>query len=178
MKKSILTALLSIIFSLFLVCSSNAQEYGKLYRKAQADSLYGPVKFSVSIPTANLQKMLKMTSKLILFKYNGSKFFIADNNKKALSINNAVIGQDTELKSTDLGQSTELNNTDLSLDGGTTVQATLDSPMRAFSITKVQELITTGTSPVTVIEQRESVLSITNGAVTLEMGAVCPPFCN
>lgn len=160
MKKSTLITLLSLFFSLFLFCSTNAQEYGKLFRKSQADSLYGPVKYSMQVPTANLQKLLKMTKKVILFKYNGGRFFVTDNNRRTLSLTST---------STEFSQQSE---------AATTVEATLDSPMKSFSVSKVQELIDNGQSSVTVIEQREGVLSITNGAVTLEMGAICPPFCN
>lgn len=46
-----------------------------------------------------------------------------------------------------------------------------------YSVAIVQELLNTGGSPVTFIEKREKVLTITNGEDTLEYSNLCPPFC-
>lgn len=46
-----------------------------------------------------------------------------------------------------------------------------------FSVSIVKELITKGGSTETYIENRKNVLTITNGAYTLEMALACPPFC-
>lgn len=46
-----------------------------------------------------------------------------------------------------------------------------------FSTSIVQDLLNNGNSPVTYIEQRKEVLTITNGNYTLEYSWICPPVC-
>lgn len=46
-----------------------------------------------------------------------------------------------------------------------------------YAVSVVQELLNDGGSSVTFVEQREKVLTITNGEDTLEYSVVCPPFC-
>lgn len=47
-----------------------------------------------------------------------------------------------------------------------------------FSTSKIKELVDTGRSDETIIERRENVLTISNGAITLEYGVHCPPYCD
>lgn len=46
-----------------------------------------------------------------------------------------------------------------------------------YSKVIVQQLLEAGSSPVTYIEKRENVLTVTNGSSTLEFAWLCPPFC-
>lgn len=46
-----------------------------------------------------------------------------------------------------------------------------------YAVSVVQELLNDGGSSVTFVEQREKVLTITNGEDTLEYSFVCPPYC-
>lgn len=46
-----------------------------------------------------------------------------------------------------------------------------------YSIQVVNELLTKGNKPITTVEKRESVLTITNGNFTLEFAWLCPPLC-
>ena len=46
-----------------------------------------------------------------------------------------------------------------------------------FSTLIVQELLSRGSNPTTYIEQREKVLTISNGNITLEYSWICPPIC-
>lgn len=41
----------------------------------------------------------------------------------------------------------------------------------------VIELLQKGRSEITVVEQRSSTITITNGLYTLEFGSDCPPWC-
>jgi hypothetical protein len=160
MKKNIILPLLSILFLLILVSSDFAQEtdaqfnsesatapvIGKIYRKTQADSLYGPVLFSYEIPTEQLKGMLNKTYKYIMFKFDKDKFLITDNKRNVMNFSNAAVSADETLK--------------------------------VYSVSKVQELIKLGLGPVTKIEKRANVTSITNEAYTLEFASGCPPFCD
>ena len=46
-----------------------------------------------------------------------------------------------------------------------------------YSTSVVNELLKLGASAQVFIEQRGSVLTISNGAYTMEMATMCPPFC-
>jgi len=46
-----------------------------------------------------------------------------------------------------------------------------------YSTSIIQELLNNGNTPVTYIEQRKEVLTITNGDFTLEYSWICPPYC-
>jgi hypothetical protein len=48
----------------------------------------------------------------------------------------------------------------------------------AYTISIVQELLSKGNEPITFIEKRNDVLTITNGNYTLEYSWICPPFCH
>ncbi len=47
-----------------------------------------------------------------------------------------------------------------------------------YSKSIVEELLKSGKTETTIIEQRKDVISLTNGQKTLEMGSWCPPFCS
>jgi len=47
-----------------------------------------------------------------------------------------------------------------------------------FSISIIKDLLTDGGEADTTVEQRESVLTLTNGNYTLNTGQFCPPFCD
>lgn len=151
MKNNILLTLLSFLFLLSLSELINAQEYGKIFSKQEAEKLFGPVIVSHEIPTSQLQSMLSKTSKVILFKKIGRKFLIVDHERKVMNTDVTGFAQ--------------------------TEAITEDEPLKVYSVTKVQELITNGQEPVTTIEMRSGVMSITNGEYTLEMSGICPPLC-
>lgn len=46
-----------------------------------------------------------------------------------------------------------------------------------FSISVINELLSLGNKDMVQVEQRSSVLSVTCGEYTLEVGVFCPPFC-
>jgi hypothetical protein len=52
-----------------------------------------------------------------------------------------------------------------------------DEVFKMASISKVKELLNSGKSSQTFVEQRKNVLSITNGNYTLEEVTACPPMC-
>lgn len=49
--------------------------------------------------------------------------------------------------------------------------------LHLFSKSKVIELLSLGNSGYTVVENRQNVLTVTNGDYTLEVSMPCPPFC-
>jgi hypothetical protein len=112
MKKHTLISFISLLFLLTLSSLDFAQEtnsqvstelastpvIGKIYRKTQADSLYGPVLFSFEIPTAQLQSMLTKTNNLVMFKYDTNRFLVADNNRKVMNFSDAAVSADETMR--------------------------------------------------------------------------------
>ena len=47
-----------------------------------------------------------------------------------------------------------------------------------YSKSVVQDLLSQGSGSDVYIEQRSSVLTVTYGNYTMEVGSICPPFCN
>lgn len=47
-----------------------------------------------------------------------------------------------------------------------------------FSISVIKDLLTDGGDSDTAVEQREEVLTLTNGDYTMELGMWCPPNCS
>ena len=47
-----------------------------------------------------------------------------------------------------------------------------------YSVSVMNELLNLGNNAKIFVEQRSSVLSISYGGFTLEVGSFCPPFCN
>jgi hypothetical protein len=58
---------------------------------------------------------------------------------------------------------------------GTTINST--EVFSVYSVSIVQKLLSDGGSPFSYVEKRNSVLTITNGDLTLEYSGYCPPFC-
>ncbi len=46
-----------------------------------------------------------------------------------------------------------------------------------FSISVINELLSLGNKDMVQVEQRSSVLSVSSGGFTMEVGAFCPPIC-
>ena len=47
-----------------------------------------------------------------------------------------------------------------------------------YSLSVLQELMKNGGKDTTYVEQRDSVLTLTNGSLTVEYAKPCPPICN
>ena len=59
--------------------------------------------------------------------------------------------------------------------GGENVNST--DVFTVYSISVISELLRLGNSGNISVEQRNSVLTVSNGGFTLEVGVLCPPFC-
>jgi hypothetical protein len=58
------------------------------------------------------------------------------------------------------------------------IQISKEEIFTVYGINVINELFSKGGSNEIQIEQRRDVLSITVGEVTMEVGALCPPFCS
>ncbi len=97
MKKNILVLLFTLTVVLISGLEVNAQTVGKIFSKAVADSLYGPVLNSVKISTDSLQKTAALTKNGIMFNIigNDSLIILGDNrvalSQKGLTVPDSVV---------------------------------------------------------------------------------------
>ncbi len=120
---------------------------GKLYTKADADQIYGPVLQSVTISTSDLSSLTAKTPNYIMFNIINGQLYILNSSRVVLS------GPVTAVSSSQV--------------------------FRYFSTSIVNQCLQQGQASTTTVELRtNSVLTVTNGDVTLEMGSPCPPYCN
>ncbi|MDP4175976.1 MAG: hypothetical protein Q8933_18505 [Bacteroidota bacterium] len=152
MKKWNFSALLLFLF--FLALDSNflsAQTViGKVYTKAEADKLYGPVLKSIKLPASQFKNILSRSGKFMKFRFEGSDLYILNTDRK-----------------------------ELFRSGSTATVRTFSAtdPVRVYSSSVVDELLSKGQSSTITIEQRADVMSVTDGEYTLENGTGCPPDC-
>jgi hypothetical protein len=52
-----------------------------------------------------------------------------------------------------------------------------DEIYSVYSKSKIEELLNLGKASKTFVEQRNNVISVSNGGYTLEIGSWCPPIC-
>lgn len=91
MKRIILTV--AICFLFILNPDLFAQSIGKIFKKADADTIFGKVYFSKNIDSNLIQKMLSDTTNITMFKLTKDKLIILNKNKKpiypdTISVNN------------------------------------------------------------------------------------------
>jgi len=153
MKKISLLSVFAIIFTLGLFSTNYSQTekvIGKLYSKAEANSVYGAVKTSLKIDTEVLKHIISRTPDKILFN-------IVNGNLMVLNADRSV------LFSNDVAQKSVKS----------------DVIFHMFSTSQVAKLLELGgNNPTTTIELRDNnILTVTNGEESLEFSQICPPNC-
>jgi len=126
-------------------------EIGKIYTKAEADSLFGPVLTVDTVKTNDLASLAQNTPKYMLFNLIDGKACVLNASREVIFNNSLVVGKAPTIEPTKV--------------------------FRLFSTSKVLELIKLGGSDITTIETREKALILTNGSTVLEESAPCPPMC-
>jgi len=81
MKRSIL---LTLTISLVLINATNAQSYGQIFTKQQADSLYGPVITSIPFSKQSIKTFLTQTNNYIMFRIDNNSAIVLDNHRMPL----------------------------------------------------------------------------------------------
>jgi hypothetical protein len=150
MKKFNLCSLLSVLF--FLVFSSHISSAqtvaGKIFTKEEADNLFGPVVQSVKISASQLQQMLSQTGDYLMFRFEGTSLYILNSKRSALY---SSVGSLKSFSAADV--------------------------MKVYSTSVIKELLNKGQSDTITIEERQSVMSVTDGDYTMEYALGCPPVC-
>lgn len=75
------------VFIIFLILSpikSNAQNYGKIFTKIEAEKIFGKVTESHSFIRADFDMIMKGTEKTIMFKFIGGQLVILGDQRKLL----------------------------------------------------------------------------------------------
>lgn len=153
MKKITLLSVLTIIFIIGLFTTNYAQTenvIGKLYTQAEANSVYGAVRSSLTINTDILKHILSRTPDKVMFNIVNGNLMILNGNRSVLFSN-------------DVAQKA----------------VNADVIFHIFSTSLVAKLLELGgNNPTTTIELRDNnTLTVTNGTETLEGAYACPPYC-
>lgn len=123
---------------------------GKIFSVEEANNLFGQVKAKKTINTVYLKKVLKKAKHYVRLKLKNNFMTILEDEKDIEKFNS------------------QFSETAITTD---------DTPEHLFSKEVVEELLQKGGSDVTTIEERDGVLTVTNGAYTMEFASGCPPFC-
>jgi hypothetical protein len=126
-------------------------EVGKIYTKAEADSLYGPILTIDTIKTEDLSKFAENSPKYMMFNLIEGKAYVLNASREVISGPSLVVGKPQSVEPT--------------------------KAFKLFSTGKILELIKQGGSDVTTVEIRSNVLTLTNGSSVLEKSSTCPPIC-
>ncbi len=138
-----------LILLLIIVTTGNilSQEYGKIISKSEAFNEFGRVIQSKSLNNTDLQNFSNQTEKYLGFYFEEEHLFVYGDSRKLIYSTGAIKPDE-------------------------------ETPIKIFSKSLVSELINLGGESSTVIELRSNnIISLTNGAYTLEYGFPCPPYC-
>ncbi len=146
--------IIALLFILGSVTQITAQgklgKVGKIFSVEEANALFGEVKSSKTINTKFLRNVLNKSKHYVRMKMKRNMMTIFEDTFDVESFNR------------------KHKITAITVD---------DSPEHIFSKETIKELIDLGGSDVTIIQDRGEVLTVTNGAYTLEFAVGCPPFC-
>lgn len=149
MRKFIFVYFILLLIPVFGQEKLDGKTAGVIYSREEADKLYGKVLNSKAISNEELNGYLSKTDSYIMLYFN----------------------KDQKAAPVILDQSQKALNTSYES------KASRPAELKVYSVSKVKELIEKGGENTTMIEQREDVISLTNGEYTLEMSLGCPPWC-
>lgn len=167
--KNLFKSLVLFLF-LFSFSANLAQgqmgEVGKLFKKDEADKLFGKAKQSLQISPKVLQKALLKAKDYVLFTIIDGKVLIVDEKKQSLTDDNVKLNKlepayiFSKSKVLEFLNSALINNS---------VQS--NNPKE-----KAIEVLNSTAEPI-YVEERTSTLTLTAGNSTLELSTLCPPIC-
>jgi len=143
---------------------------GQVFTKAEADQLFGPVLKSVTVSVADLNKILDKCNGYVMLDVDMSNAkpqpIATDENRKPVNGYTKEVKADRVMHKYSKSKVQEL----LTKSGMSTSS---NSPLLKSSATANSTASTTVT-----LEVRSNVFSVSTAAYTLEMGIICPPFCD
>ncbi|MCU7491509.1 MAG: hypothetical protein HF300_13645 [Ignavibacteria bacterium] len=149
MKTPILKTLLFFSFFMFFVPNLlSAQEViGKIFTKAEADQMFGPVLKKFDIDVNAVKALLDQAGDYVMFNYDSDDLYIANGKKKVIF---------------NYGQMKNSFPTEI---------------FRKFSVSVVRDLLSRGSEDKVHIEKRADVVTLTYAESTMDMAKLCPPNC-
>lgn len=126
----------------------SAQEViGKIFTKAEADQMFGPVLKKFDIDVNAVKALLDQAGDYIMFNYDTDNLYIVNGKKKVIF---------------NYGQMKNSFSTEI---------------FRKFSVSVVRDLLSRGSENKVHIEKRTDVITITYSSLSMDMSTPCPPFC-
>lgn len=141
-----------LLFLTAFIClvsgTAKAQDtYGRIFNRAQADSLFGPILAFYTFDSAKVDRFMEKAGSHIMFNLKNGKIAIL-NSRRGIIYSDR---NDTAVDSLEVFSN--------------------------FSTSVLRELLSKGKKDTIFIEKRPEVISITNGDVTMEIARPCPPYC-
>ena len=96
MSSILKSALLTILVCLAFINVSQAQTYGQIFTKQEADELFGPVLISFPITKPAVYSFLTRTNNYIMFKVKDNKAIVLDNKRNVLFPKATIINSSDE----------------------------------------------------------------------------------
>lgn len=170
MKQTIKLFVISILLLSFtsIFAQGRMGEVGKLFKKDEANKLFGNPKTTLEISPKLLKVALLKANDYILFTVKNGKVILADEKKHALTENNVKLDRYEQSYIFSKSKVIEFLNAAF---GNGSVQSAASMKDKA-----VEVLSSAATSPI-YVELRESTLTLTAADATLEFSTVCPPVC-
>lgn len=140
--------LLFIFFIFFAPGLLSAQEvYGKIFTKAEADQMFGPVLKKFDIDVNEVKDLLDRAGNYIMFNYETEDLYVLDGKKKPI------------------------------LNYGQMKSNFLSETFRVFSVSVVRDLLSRGNEAKVHVEKRQDVVTVTYSESTMDYSYSCPPNC-
>lgn len=89
---------LIIIAAVFFAADLNAQTYGRIYNKPDAEKIYGPVRKAHKIKTEDLLSLISKTNSILMFKITEDGFIVLGNKRKHLFPAGITVDDTVEFK--------------------------------------------------------------------------------
>jgi hypothetical protein len=137
------------VLMLFVCSNISAQTIGKLFKKAEADSIFGKVYFSQTMDSKLISEVLNDSTNVMMFRVTKDSLFIIDKHRKPV-----------------------FPAKEKPRDYQVFYQYSKDMLKKLFDQFEAINEETTAT-----VELRGSTVTITSGAFTLENACICPPLC-
>ncbi len=168
MKKTFIPLVISIFLFSFISTFAQGQmgEVGKLFKKDEADKLFGKPKQALQINPKLLQKVLLKAKDYVLFTIKDGKILVLDEKKQSLTDDKEKLNRLETAYIFSKSKVLELINAAF---GNNSVQ--MNNPKE-----KAIEILNSTAEPI-YVEERNSTLTLSAGNSTLEFSTVCPPVC-
>ncbi|MGE5431194.1 MAG: hypothetical protein ACM3QX_08975 [Syntrophomonadaceae bacterium] len=137
-----------ILFSFFIFFAPGLlSAQGKIFTKAEADQMFGPVLKKFDIDVNAVRALLDKAGDRIMFNYDTDDLYITDGKKKLIF---------------NYGQMKNSFPTEI---------------FRVFGVSVVRDLLSRGNEDKVHVEKRTDVITVSYAESTMDFSSECPPNC-